>query len=108
MKTVLGIILIVTWARASPNLDNFIEEINSKQNHWRAGKNFNGVSLSRLHGLTGTKKLPEDVLKTIPVMTHDIDESDIPESFDAREKWPMCESIGKVRDQSSCDSDWVS
>lgn len=31
----------------------------------------------------------------------------IPEFFDAREKWSECESIGMVRDQSTCGSCWV-
>lgn len=26
----------------------------------------------------------------------------IPESFDARKKWPKCESLKNIRDQSSC------
>ncbi|VDM85200.1 unnamed protein product [Strongylus vulgaris] len=26
----------------------------------------------------------------------------IPESFDARERWPHCESLKTVRDQASC------
>ena len=33
--------------------------------------------------------------------------SDLPESFDAREQWPNCESIRDVRDQSSCGSCWA-
>lgn len=34
--------------------------------------------------------------------------SDLPESFDAREQWPNCPTIGEVRDQGSCGSCWVS
>lgn len=33
--------------------------------------------------------------------------SDIPESFDPREKWPGCESLKEVRDQSTCGSCWA-
>ena len=31
----------------------------------------------------------------------------IPESFDARQKWPDCPSISDIRDQGSCGSCWV-
>ncbi|MFH4985042.1 hypothetical protein AB6A40_011751 [Gnathostoma spinigerum] len=27
---------------------------------------------------------------------------DIPDEFDARKKWPQCESIGAIQDQSLC------
>lgn len=32
---------------------------------------------------------------------------EIPENFDAREKWPHCPTIGEIRDQGSCGSCWV-
>ncbi|VDO57984.1 unnamed protein product [Haemonchus placei] len=32
---------------------------------------------------------------------------EIPESFDAREKWKNCTSIGYIRDQSNCGSCWA-
>ncbi|VDM78592.1 unnamed protein product [Strongylus vulgaris] len=33
----------------------------------------------------------------------DLGDDPIPESFDAREKWPECKSvIGRIRDQSNC------
>ncbi|RCN47337.1 hypothetical protein ANCCAN_06625 [Ancylostoma caninum] len=30
-----------------------------------------------------------------------------PESFDARVKWPKCDTIGFIRDQSNCGSCWA-
>lgn len=33
---------------------------------------------------------------------------DVPDSFDARLKWPKCKSIREIRDQSNCGSCWVS
>lgn len=36
------------------------------------------------------------------------DDPPIPENFDARVKYPQCESIGKVHDQGACKSDYVS
>ncbi|RCN27486.1 papain family cysteine protease [Ancylostoma caninum] len=35
-----------------------------------------------------------------------IDEA-IPDSFDARQKWPQCSSISNIRDQSDCGSCWA-
>ncbi|EYC39726.1 hypothetical protein Y032_0643g1064 [Ancylostoma ceylanicum] len=32
---------------------------------------------------------------------------EIPERFDARERWPECTSIGFIRDQSNCGSCWA-
>ena len=31
----------------------------------------------------------------------------LPDSFDARKKWPNCKSINETRDQGSCGSCWV-
>ncbi|KHJ83204.1 papain family cysteine protease [Oesophagostomum dentatum] len=40
--------------------------------------------------------------------TEEIDNAgDIPESFDAREKWSYCKSISLIRDQSKCGSCWA-
>ena len=33
--------------------------------------------------------------------------SDLPENFDPREKWPNCESLKEIRDQSGCGSCWA-
>lgn len=33
---------------------------------------------------------------------------EIPIKFDARKKWIRCKTIGEVRDQGNCGSDWVS
>lgn len=34
--------------------------------------------------------------------------ADVPDEFDAREKWQECQLIGHVYDQGSCGSCWVS
>lgn len=31
----------------------------------------------------------------------------IPETFDAREQWQNCKTIGLVRNQGMCDNSWV-
>ncbi|XP_050544702.1 cathepsin B-like cysteine proteinase 4 [Daktulosphaira vitifoliae] len=37
----------------------------------------------------------------------DKNENFLPKYFDARKKWPKCRSIGVVRYQSNCNSDWA-
>lgn len=39
--------------------------------------------------------------------TSSIKSSDLPENFDPREKWPSCESLKEIRDQSACGSCWA-
>ena len=39
---------------------------------------------------------------------HDLSAREIiPETFDARIKWPNCDTIKEVRDQGACGSSWV-
>ncbi|KAJ1358462.1 hypothetical protein KIN20_016891 [Parelaphostrongylus tenuis] len=37
----------------------------------------------------------------------DVEELEIPESFDARTHWPHCPSLSYIRDQSNCGSCWA-
>ncbi|CAK1593700.1 unnamed protein product [Parnassius mnemosyne] len=45
--------------------------------------------------------------QTYPKITHDLSVLDLPEIFDAREKWSQCTSIGKIYDQQTCGSCWM-
>lgn len=55
------------------------------------------------------------MIKTLNLMLHlqDIWYSDnnistkLPLSFDARQHWPACNSIGDIKNQGSCKSGWV-
>lgn len=39
---------------------------------------------------------------------HQIPENfELPKEFDSRAAWPMCPTIGEIRDQGSCGSCWV-
>lgn len=110
MNLFIGLILAFSCAYAFDNSDEFINEINSKQNLWKAGRNFPvDTPHSRLHALLGAKFLPENELKNIPVKETEINDSvDIPKSFDSRTQWPKCKSIKEIADQSACGSCWVS
>lgn len=86
--------------------DDFINEINSKQNFWKAGRNFHeDTPNSQLRNLLGLKQLSQDIADK--VIVHDISDDELPESFDARTQWPHCRSIGEIPDQSECGSCWV-
>ncbi|XP_023310501.1 cathepsin B-like [Anoplophora glabripennis] len=47
-------------------------------------------------------------MQTLPTKVHDVSlEDTIPESFDAREQWPDCPSIGDISDQGTCWAPWA-
>lgn len=110
MNLLLGLTLAFSCAFAFDNSDEFINEINSKQNLWKAGRNFPvNTPHSRVRALLGAKFLSENELKNIPVKADKIDDFvDIPKSFDSRTQWPKCKSIKEIADQSACGSCWVS
>lgn len=110
MKSIVGIIVAFSCAFAFDNSEEFINEINRKQNLWKAGRNFViGTPISHLRGLLGAKLLPESELESTPVKIHEIDETvEIPKSFDSRTQWPKCKTVKEIADQSSCGSCWVS
>ncbi|KAG5862189.1 hypothetical protein JTB14_031751 [Gonioctena quinquepunctata] len=90
-----------------PLSDEFIDYINNQHSTWKAGRNIDkNTPWSYIRSLLGALKTPEHVKENMQV--HEITEDiDIPESFDARENWPQCETIKAVRDQSSCGSCWA-
>lgn len=108
MKLLLLVLLTSSWTYAFENTDDFINEINNKQNLWTAGRNFDpDTPLEQIHGLLGLRSLSKEIFESIPVIKYDIDD-EMPESFDARTKWSKCNTISEVADQSACGSCWVS
>ncbi|KAL3283975.1 hypothetical protein HHI36_018145 [Cryptolaemus montrouzieri] len=85
--------------------DAYIERINSIQSSWKAGRNFDAnTPLSNIKKLMGVKT---DYVSKLPLKsTLDIS-LQLPESFDAREKWPNCPSISEIRDQANCGNCWA-
>ncbi|CAH1102450.1 unnamed protein product [Psylliodes chrysocephalus] len=95
---------LATNIKMNPLSDEFINHINSQQNDWKAGRNFDeNMPISEIKKRMGARK---SISKAKPtVHSKDIE---IPESFDARTNWPECSSvIGSIADQSACGSCWA-
>lgn len=73
----------------------------------KAGRNFHRKTpigfLKRLMGVHEDSHLHQLPLLDSRPSTN----SDLPEEFDAREKWSNCPTIREIRDQGSCGSCWV-
>jgi len=96
--------------KPAPLTDEMVTLINSKQSTWTAGHN----SLFKNRDISFVKKLCGAFLDKpahikLPVKSFEgvLTDTAIPDSFDAREAWPNCESIREVRDQSNCGSCWA-
>ena len=73
---------------------------------WVAGVNsrFIGMSPEKIRRQLGALKTPPELrlpIKEIEPLAA------LPTSFDAREHWSNCSSIGQIRDQSDCGSCWA-
>ena len=94
------------------NSENSLEEIakiinsNSKST-WKATEtpqlSFDIKNTKNMFNLM-IGKVPDEFDKQPPLLTKT---SDLPENFDPREKWPNCESLKEIRDQSACGSCWA-
>ncbi|CAH1180220.1 unnamed protein product [Phaedon cochleariae] len=90
-----------------PLSDEYIDHINSLQTTWKAGRNFpKDMPLSNIKRRMGSLK-SENKGKLQKVHHVKADDEVIPDTFDARENWPDCKSIGLIRDQSDCGSCWA-
>jgi len=84
-------------------LEKIAQYVNSLGTTWKAGKNFDDKyelkDLKKFAGVLPGKKT--NWPKAAPVTR------ELPESFDARDQWKNCYTIGEVRDQGDCGSCWA-
>ncbi|KAF7494870.1 Cathepsin B [Sarcoptes scabiei] len=88
--------------------DDFIESLNARNDStWTAGRNFDeSTPLEHLRGLLGTNLWTKDY--NTPYRIVDLQQNiPLPRSFDSRNHWPKCRSIGEIPNQGSCGSCWA-
>lgn len=88
------------------NDEDMILSINNEATTWEAGPNerFADMKLAAVERLMGTLKTPLEQKLPERAITPN---KNLPQNFDLREKWPQCESIKEIRDQSTCGSCWA-
>ncbi|XGW24166.1 hypothetical protein V3C99_005957 [Haemonchus contortus] len=84
-----------------------VEYVNEKQSYFEA-EYYPEVAEKRLGSLMKMEYLRSPPGEYLAMMLEESNaKEEIPESFDAREKWKNCTSIGYIRDQSNCGSCWA-
>jgi len=93
--------------------ESLVKAINSKASTWVAETSPRFKELSRkdarklMGTIMGKAAIRLPAKHRVLGDAHDKKDDPIPESFDARQKWPECPSIGHIRDQANCGSCWA-
>eukprot|EP00929_Paragymnodinium_shiwhaense_P113556 TRINITY_DN81837_c0_g1_i1.p1 TRINITY_DN81837_c0_g1~~TRINITY_DN81837_c0_g1_i1.p1 ORF type:complete len:426 (-),score=95.89 TRINITY_DN81837_c0_g1_i1:376-1653(-) len=84
------------------NDESAISHVNKKSRSWRAGASafFDGWTLGDVRTLEGTG------LAGLAGPCTDLDDSQVPENFDARKKWPQCFKA-PVYSMGNCSASWA-
>ncbi|KAL3104089.1 hypothetical protein niasHS_002116 [Heterodera schachtii] len=101
-------------ARPSPQAEqisgqSLVDYVNRRQRLWRAElspkfQSYDEAIKWRMMGVNHVRHSTK--AKKVLGKTRFLD-LDLPESFDARQRWNFCPSISLIRDQSSCGSCWA-
>ena len=97
---ILGLSLALTFVDVERH-QTMVNFINKLRTTWTAK-----VYDRDIAGLVGSWKENEEIQlpeKTLFQSSND----DLPENFDLREKYPFCESLREIRDQSTCGACWA-
>ncbi|KAA3671636.1 cathepsin B [Paragonimus westermani] len=89
--------------------DDLINYVNEESGaHWKAAPSRRFRNVEEAKRYLGARREGQ-ALRNARRMTisHEHDTHPLPESFDAREQWSNCTSIGEIRDQSGCGSCWA-
>ena len=61
----------------------------------------------KLQGALDEVSEDRDLNSRLPKAFPESEPGSLPDSFDSRSQWPLCASIGTIRDQSACGSCWA-
>jgi cathepsin B len=88
------------------NDESMILSINMEASTWEAGPNerFADMKLSTVQRMMGAFKTTAE--QKLPSRNITVNKT-LPTNFDLRERWPQCESLKEIRDQSTCGSCWA-
>lgn len=81
------------------------KKLDKVKKHWKHGHNayFKGRDMDKVKNLMSTSL---DYVTGHPV-TQVQASGGLPSSFDARDKWPQCESLSEIHDQGMCGGCWA-
>nr|QOV03101.1 cathepsin B7 [Mahanarva fimbriolata] len=106
MNSLLLITLVAPLLSLKANSHDIAERINSMQSTWKAQPNHvTERGIENLKKMLGARL---EKIQFLPVKPERrLINLNIPDSFDARSKWPGCTTISSVKDQSDCGSCWA-
>ncbi|XP_060520108.1 cathepsin B-like [Cylas formicarius] len=90
--------------------DRYVTYINAQQSSWVAGQNFDDTLAAIKTFKEAGEKFRSNghAVVTLDFVSFIDDNTTVlPETFDARDEWSNCTSIGRVWDQGACEASWA-